>query len=100
MYASVSTFFAKNEKAVPKKGPHLKKTEMEGTVRYHVEWPGGSCYFDADDDGEATERARDLVEDMGREADVTVLDDGRYLGRVVAERIVQEERERLEALGL
>ena len=49
-------------------------------MRYHVEWPGGSCYFDADDDGEATERARDLVEDMGREADVTVLDDGRYLG--------------------
>lgn len=69
-------------------------------MRYHVEWPGGSCYFDADDDGEATERARDLVEDMGREADVTVLDDGRYLGRVVAERIVQEERAMLERLGL
>ena len=69
-------------------------------MRYLVEWPGGACYFDADDDTEAMERARDLVEDMGREADVTVLDDGRYLGRVVAERIVQEELERLEALGL
>ena len=69
-------------------------------MRYLVEWPGGSCYFDADDDSEAMERARDLVEDLGREADVTVLDDGRYLGRVVAERIVQEERAMLERLGL
>ena len=69
-------------------------------MRYRIEWAGGCCYLHTDDDGEATERARDLVEDMGREADVTVLDDGRYLGRVVAERIVQEERAMLERLGL
>ena len=71
-------------------------------MRYHVEWPGGSCYLHADTEAEAIERARDLAEDMGREVAVLAQDgDGwRCVGMVAAELLVREERERLAALGL
>ena len=71
-------------------------------MRYRIEWAGGCCYLHADDDGEATEQARDLAEDMGREVAVLaqVGDGWRCVGMVAAERLVAEERRRLEELGL
>lgn len=71
-------------------------------MQYKTEWAGGACHYDADDDGEATEQARDLAEDMGREVAVLaqVGDGWRCVGMVAAERLVAEERRRLEDLGL
>jgi hypothetical protein len=57
-------------------------------MRYRIEWAGGSCYLHADTEAEATEQARDLAEDLGREVAVLAQDgDGwRCVGMVAAER--------------
>lgn len=71
-------------------------------MQYKTEWAGGACHYDADTEAEAIERARDLVEDMGNEAVVLAQEgDGwRVVCMVAAERLVAEERRRLEELGL